>query len=378
MDKGVLMGKILYYIYVFILLIFQAIKGLLLAEFESFRVDLILLDYMYEEKKVKLSVIFSMLGVIPLLLASVFVAKCSLVGKGNVAVQTAVIVCGIMFLKTLVFFLFGKKTSQFVELTEFKALPVFLWLFKGVECVLLLLLWQELGLGFLAVYLFGSVVHSNALWIKHEMDTFDDDWDGMLRDFRGEMTVGSIVTLIGTVLCAVRLVKEGNSTLGLVCAALYCVIQLVKAYSFVFDKGYFKLYHSEKYKEKVPVSENGARLIRTEKINISRDLTVKDVAMTLFPVLVAVAAWGILSGFSINLLSDGTSPWNILILVCMLFYSLISRGYYGSFYRLASLLVLIPAFILLWQTVGNISILGVLVMYFGKVIFQWDKYQTYT
>ncbi len=372
------MGTILYYIYIFLLLIIQAIKGLLLAEFESFQVDLILLDHMYEEKKVKLSIILSMLGVIPLLLASVFVAKCSLVGKGNVAVQTAVIVCGIMFLKTLVFFLFGKKTCQFAELTEFKALPVFLWLFKGVECVLLLLLWQELGLGFLAVYLFGSVVRSNAVWIKHEMDTFNDDWDGMLRDFRGEMTVGSIVTLIGTALCAIRLVKEGNSTLGLVCAAGYLVIELVKAYAFVFDKGYFKLYHSEKYKKKVPVSENGARLIRTEKINITRDLTVKDVAMTLFPVLVAVAAWGILSGFSINLLSDGTSPWNTLIMVCMLFYCLISRGYFGSFYRLASLLVLIPAFILLWQTVGNISILGVLVMYLGKVIFQWDKYQQYT
>ena len=106
------MGTILYYIYIFLLLIIQAIKGLLLAEFESFQVDLILLDHMYEERKVKLSIIISMLGVIPLLLASVFVAKCSLVGKGNVAVQTAVIVCGIMFLKTLVFFLFGKKISR--------------------------------------------------------------------------------------------------------------------------------------------------------------------------------------------------------------------------------------------------------------------------
>ncbi len=372
------MGTILFYIYIFILLIIQAIKGLLLAEFESFRVDLLLLDHMYEDKKIKLSLVLSMLGAIPLLLASVFVSKCSLVGKGNVAVQTAVIVCGIMFLKTLVFFLFGKKTSQFVELTEFKALPVFLWLFKGVECVLLLLLWQELGLGFLCVYLFGSVVHSNALWIKHEMDTWNDDWDGMKNTFGGEMAVGCIVTLIGTVLCTVRLVKEENSALGLVCAAGYLVIELVKAYSFVFDKGYFKLLHSEKYQEKFPVSENGARFIRTEKINITRDLTVKDVVMTFFPVLVAVAAWGILSGFSMNLLSDSVSPWNTLIMVCMLFYCFISRGYCGSFHRLASLLVLIPAFILLWQTVGNISIIGMLIMYFGKVIFQWDKYQTYT
>lgn len=175
-----------------------------------------------------------------------------------------------------------------------------------------------------------------------------------------------------------RLVKEGNSTLGLICAALYLVIQLVKAYSLVFDKGYFKLYHSEKYQKKVPVSENGARLIRTERMNITRNLTVNDVVMTLFPVLVAVAAWGILSGFSTDLLSDGTSPWNILILVSMLLFSFISGGYCGSFNRLTSLLVLIPAFILLWETVGNISIIGVLVMYFGKVIFQWDKYQTYT
>ena len=69
---------------------------------------------MYEEKKVKLSVILSMLGTIPLLLASVFVAKCSLAGKGNVALQAAVIVCGIMFLKTLGHFLFKKTTYQVV------------------------------------------------------------------------------------------------------------------------------------------------------------------------------------------------------------------------------------------------------------------------
>jgi len=372
------MGKIVLYIYLFILLIIQAIKGLFIAELESFQMDLLLLDRMYEERKVKLSVILSMLGAIPLLLASVFVAKCSLVGKGNVAVQTAVIVCGIMFIKTLVSFLFKKRTCQFAELTEFKALPVFLWLFKGIECVLLLLLWQELGLGFLAVYLFGSVVRSNALWIKHEMDTFQTDMDDMIQTFRGEMTLGSTVTVVGTFLCAVRLVKEGNSTLGLICAAGYLVIELVKAYAYIFDKGYFKLYHSEKYQKKVPVFENGARLIRTEKLFITRNLTVKDIVMSFLPVLVTVAAWGILSGFSIDLLSEGTSPWSILILVCMLFYSYGSRSYVGSFCRLASLLVLIPAFILLWDTVGNISVPGVLVMYIGKIIFQWDKYQTYT
>ncbi|MBE5853663.1 MAG: hypothetical protein E7299_12080 [Lachnospiraceae bacterium] len=372
------MGKIVLYIYLIILLICQAIKGLFIAWLESFQVDMVLLDAMYEEKKVKLSVILSMLGTIPLLLASVFVAKCSLAGKGNVAVQAAVIVCGIMFLKTFGHFLFKKTTYQFIELTEFKVLPIFMWLFKGVECVLIFCLWQELGLGFLVVYLFGSIVHSNALWIKHEMDTFETDMDDMIRTFGGEMTLGSIVIVSGTVLCAVRLVKVGNSTLGLICAAGYLVIQLVKAYFFVFDKGFYKLYHSEKYQEKVPVSENGARLIRKRTKDIRRNLTIKDVGMTLFPVLVAVVVWGVLSGFSMNLFSEGALPWNILILVSMLLYSLMSGGYYGAFHRLASVLVLIPAFILLWESVGNISIPGVLVMYFGMIVYQWDKYQTYT
>ena len=371
------MGKIVYYIYLFILLIVQAIKGLFIEWLESFRVDMVLFT-MYGEKKVKLSVILSMLGAIPLLLASVFVAKCSLAGKGNVAALAAVIVCGIMFLKTFGKFLFKRTTYQFIELAEFKAFPVFLWLFKGVECVLIFCLWQELGLGFLVVYLFGSIVHSNALWIKHKMDTWNTDMEDMRKTFGGEMTLGSIVIVIGTVLCGVRLVKAGNSTLGLVCAAAFLVIELVKAYALVFDKGFYKLYHSEKYQEKVPVSENGARLIRTERKDIRRNLTIKDVVMTLFPVLVAVAAWGVLSGFSMNLLSEGASPWNLLILVCMLLYSFVSGGYYGAFHRLASFLVLIPACILLWPTVGNISIPGVLVMYFGMIVYQWDKYQTYT
>ncbi len=367
------MRRIVVYIFLIILWICHAIKGLFIAWLESFSVDMYLLDAMYEEKKVKLSVILSMLGTIPLLLASVFVAKCSLAGNGNMAAQAAVIVCGIMFLKTFGKFLFKRTTYQFIELAEFKAFPIFLWLFKGLECVLYFCLWQELGLGFLVVYLFGTVVHSNALWIKHEMDTFETDMDDMIRTFGGEMKLGSIVIVIGTVLCGVRLVKAGNSTLGLVCAAGALVIELVKAYALVFDMGFYKLYHSEKYQEKV----TGARLIRTERRNIRRNLTIKDVAMALFPVLVAVAVWGVLSGFSMNLLSEGASPWNILILVSLLLYSLTSGGYCGSLHRLASFLVLIPAFILLWESVGNISIPGVLVMYFGMIVYQWDKYQTY-
>ena len=72
------MRRIVGYIFLIILLICQTIKGLFIAWLESFQLDMYLLDAMYEEKKVKRSVILSMLGSIPLLLASVFVAKCSL------------------------------------------------------------------------------------------------------------------------------------------------------------------------------------------------------------------------------------------------------------------------------------------------------------
>lgn len=193
------MRRIVGYIFLIILLIWQAIKGLFTAWLESFQIDLYLLDAMYEEKKVTLSVVLSLLGTIPLLLAGVFAAKCSLAGKGNVAAQAAVIVCGIMFFKTFGKFVCKRATYQFIELAEFKAFPIFLWLFKGVECVLYFCLWQELGLGFLVVYLFGTVVHSNALWIKHEMDTWNTDMEDMRQTFGGEMALGSIVIVIGTI-----------------------------------------------------------------------------------------------------------------------------------------------------------------------------------
>lgn len=365
------------FIYLLIIWILSAIKGLFIEALESFQIDMVLLDTMISKKKFKLSIILSFFGTIPLLMVSVFVAKCSLARTGNVAFETAVIVCGIMWIKAFLRFLFKKKTSQFMELTECRISSLCFWLFKGVECVLSFCLWQELGLGALVVYLFGSIIRSNAFWFKHEMDTFETDIRDMVQTFGGEMKLGSTVMMIGTVLCTVRLVNEGNSTLGLLCAAAYCVLQIVLAYSMVFDKGYFKLFSSEKYQEKIPVSENGARLIQKRRKETVRTISIKDVAMEILPLAIAVAAWGFFSAFSMGLLSAETLPWNVLILVCVLIHSFLSGGYYGSFHRLASFLVLIPAFILLWSTVGNISILGVLVLQFGKLLFQWDKYQLY-
>ena len=81
------MGRIVFYICVFIIYILQAIKVLFTAWLESFQLDMYLLDAMYEEKKVKLSVILSMLGTIPLLLASVFVAGTGLGFPGGVSVR---------------------------------------------------------------------------------------------------------------------------------------------------------------------------------------------------------------------------------------------------------------------------------------------------
>ena len=138
-----------------------------------------------------------------------------------------------------------------------------------------------------------------------------------------------------------------------------------------------KLFNNEKYQEKIPVSENGARLIQTRRKETARTISIKDVVMAILPLASTVAAWGIFSGFSMGLLSGEMSPWNVLIPVCVLLHSLLSGGYCGSFQRLASFLVLIPAFILLWPTVGNISILGVLVLQFGKFLYQFDKYQIY-
>lgn len=365
------------FIYLLIIWILSAIKGLFIEALESFQIDMVLLDTMISKKKFKLSIILSFFGTIPLLMVSVFVAKCSLARTGNVAFETAVIVCGIMWIKAFLRFLFKKKTSQFMELTECRISSLCFWLFKGVECVLSFCLWQELGLGALVVYLFGSIIRSNAFWFKHEMDTFETDIRDMVQTFGGEMKLGSTVMMIGTVLCTVRLVNEGNSTLGLLCAAAYCVLQIVLAYSMVFDKGYFKLFSSEKYQEKIPVSENGARLIQKRRKETVRTISIKDVAMEILPLAIAVAAWGFFSAFSMGFLSAETLPWNVLILVCVLIHSFLSGGYYGSFHRLASFLVLIPAFILLWSTVGNISILGVLVLQFGKLLFQWDKYQLY-
>lgn len=124
----------------------------------------------------------------------------------------------------------------------------------------------------------------------------------MVQTYSGEMKQGSTVIVIGTLLCAVRLVRAENSALGLLCAAIYCVIQLVKAYSLVFDKGYFKLFNSEKYQEKIPVSENGARLIQTRRKETARTISIKDVVMAILPLASTVAAWGIFSGFSMRLL----------------------------------------------------------------------------
>ncbi len=110
------MSKIVVFIYLLIIWILRAIKGIFIEALESFQIDMVLLDTMISEKKIKLSIILSFFVTVPLLLVSVFVAKCSLAGTGNVAFEAAVIVCGILWIKTFLRFLFKKKTSQFIEL----------------------------------------------------------------------------------------------------------------------------------------------------------------------------------------------------------------------------------------------------------------------
>lgn len=371
-------GNVLFYTVLTLGLILSSLRNMFIAALESFHLDMIQLEAIIEEKKIKLSYMLSLLSTIPLLLASVFISKFSLTGNGDTAFEAAVIVTLILFIKKIFCLIFKKTSYQLVELTILKPFTLFFWLFTGVECILFFCLWQEMGLGAIVVYFFGSIVRSNSLWLKVQLTTFDIDFKKQIRDCGGEMLVGSIVFLIGAVLCAVRFVKEGVSAFGLICAVVYCVIQLVKAFSYVFDKGYYKIYNSEKYTEKLPVFENGTYLIHTS-VNIpQRKTTIKDVCVAILPCVVALTAWGLLSGLSMNILSEGALPWSVLLGVSLLLNIFVPSGYCGSFHRLASFLVLMPAFILLWETVGNISILGIVIMQLGKIAFQWDTYQMHT
>ena len=77
------MSKIVVFIYLLIIWILRAIKGIFIEALESFQIDMVLLDTMVSEKKFKLSIVLSFFATVPLLLVSVFVAGTGLGSLGN-------------------------------------------------------------------------------------------------------------------------------------------------------------------------------------------------------------------------------------------------------------------------------------------------------
>lgn len=64
------MSKIVVFIYLLIIWILRAIKGIFIEALESFQIDMVLLDTMVSERKIKLPIILSFFVTVPLLLIS--------------------------------------------------------------------------------------------------------------------------------------------------------------------------------------------------------------------------------------------------------------------------------------------------------------------
>ena len=60
------MSKIVVFIYLLIIWILRAIKGIFIEALESFQIDMVLLDTMVSERKIKLSIILSFFVSFPL------------------------------------------------------------------------------------------------------------------------------------------------------------------------------------------------------------------------------------------------------------------------------------------------------------------------
>ena len=60
------MSKIVVFIYLLIIWILRAIKGIFIEALESFQIDMVLLDTMVSERKIKLSIILSFFVGFPL------------------------------------------------------------------------------------------------------------------------------------------------------------------------------------------------------------------------------------------------------------------------------------------------------------------------
>ena len=216
----------------------------------------------------------------------------------------------------IVFFL--EKISQAKKLFQKETKGLFLlWLLLVAEATLVIFLLYKIGLGALVLCMFGRIVISAARHkrmerknIEQTVEKFkkrdeedpdpimcrirEDDIRRLRKVYYRGIINGGILLVAGFIVCFVRFIRQDISTLALICAIVFCVLQTVKAaVSFL----------SEESCEEMEYPKNDRK--------------------------------------------------KILIGKCML---------------VALIIILILSFILLWETVGHISILGVVLLLLGRLM----------
>lgn len=216
----------------------------------------------------------------------------------------------------IVFFL--EKISQAKKLFQKETKGLFLlWLLLVAEATLVIFLLYKIGLGALVICMFGRIAISAARRKRRQLKNIEqtvekfkkrdeEDPDPMMCQLREDeirssrkayyrgIINGGILLVAGFIVCFVRFIRQDISTLALICAIVFCVLQTVKAaVSFL----------SEESCEEMEYPKNDRKKIRIGKCML----------------------WGLI-------------------------------------------VILITAFILLWETVGYISILGVVLLLLGRLI----------
>lgn len=216
----------------------------------------------------------------------------------------------------IVFFL--EKISQAKKLFQKETKGLFWhWLLLVTEATLVIFLFYKIGLGALVLCMFGRIAISAARRKRRQLKNIEqiveeykkrdeEDPDPMMCQMREDgihrlrkayyrgVINGGILLVAGIIVCFVRFIRQDISTLALICAIIFCLIQMVKAAVYFL---------SEESCEEMEYPKNDRKKIRIGKCML----------------------WGLI-------------------------------------------VILITAFILLWETVGYISILGVVLLLLGRLM----------
>ncbi|MBR6365818.1 MAG: hypothetical protein IKS10_06965 [Lachnospiraceae bacterium] len=330
--------------------------------------------------RIKARLLLFLVSALPLVLASVFVAKLSSNGSDHVVFEAAVLITATLLLKTLVQYIFKCKTRRIAGCERKLVLDLLSGLVSGAECVILLCIWKEIGLGALVVYIFGGILDLEVLWMKAYAIS-DGSRYAYLERYAIPVLIGTVAFEAGVPLCIWKMISSGIRPFGTACVLGYGLLQILKAIVRLFlakpksgfetkpetkDPTEADLEQDTKPQAGEPDSWMCALLIGSPEVT-----KLKDVALRLVPLAVATAAWGIFANFSLELFSEGMDLWTILLFVCIASNAFVGGRYTASFRRILSLVGLIPAFILLWPTIEYVSIWGTLLMGLGYVMFRW-------